>query len=167
MTNDTSPPEPELYGRAAEVHREMQSFADKTGVLGDTDYSPMTANEAGRRADDLLNIPAQDGGHIHTALSTCACGEGGMLDADGEMRAIEATPLPSKSCTAGPSSVHDGPCPYHGLPNCTEGGDHCFCTTEGAVFVDAYRCCYCPVEKVAKRQRVPGHGPYRTELVRD
>ncbi len=152
----------------------MHSFADKTGVLGDTDYSPMTANEAGRRADDLLNIPAQDGGHIHTALSTCACGEGGMLDADGEMRAIEATPLPSKSCTAGPSSVHDGPCPYHGLPNCTEGGDHCFCDqSAGGVFQGAklgerpFMCCWCGVEKIGIMQRVPGHGPYRTELVRD
>ena len=40
-------------------------------------------------SDDLLNISTQDGGHIHTAFSSCTCDEGGMLDKDGNMRAIE------------------------------------------------------------------------------
>lgn len=52
---------------------------------------------------------------------------------------------------------------YHAEPNtpskpCTEGGDHCFC-------VPPNHCCWCDMPRGT--QRVPGHGPYRTELVRE
>lgn len=40
-------------------------------------------------SESLTEIPAQDGGHIHSAFSSCTCDQGGMLDANGEMRAIE------------------------------------------------------------------------------
>ncbi len=50
---------------------------------------------------------------------------------------------------------------------CTEGGEYCFCveapTVVGPV---ANFCCWCNEQK-SLRQPVPGHGKFRTELVRE
>ena len=48
---------------------------------------------------------------------------------------------------------------------CTKGGDHCFCVEDNTHML-VPRCCWCADPK-PQTQRVPGHGPYRTELVRD
>ena len=54
---------------------------------------------------------------------------------------------------------------------CTEGGEHCFCVEIedmlNQVAVSLVICCWCEKPKACKRQRVPGHGPHRTELVRE
>lgn len=51
---------------------------------------------------------------------------------------------------------------------CTEGandsGEHCFCVLDEERMVR--RCCWCPAHKKAWKP-VPGHGPYRTQLVRE
>lgn len=55
---------------------------------------------------------------------------------------------------------------------CTEGGDHCFCVPAMEQHLvlnhQDMLCCWC--EKFScvsfSSQRVPGHGPYRTRLVR-
>ena len=158
MTNDTSPPEPELYGRAAEVHREMQSFADKTGVLGDTDYHPMTANEAG--------------GSVN--FETFGLKPSNVREPD--------LAAPSKPCT---DSRHPRGCAcefvvasydeMHPPKPCPEGGDHCFCVfayTSPLHFEGdsiGNQCCWCEEREILRyvKQRVPGHGKYRTDLVRE
>lgn len=55
---------------------------------------------------------------------------------------------------------------------CTEGGEHCFCVepytyVHGMDINEAF-CCWCkePKRITKSSQPVPGHGPYRTELVR-
>ena len=163
MTNDTSPPEPELYGRAAEVHREMQSFADKTGVLGDAGYSSMAANEAGERAALICGACNQPFGDTQTAFD-------------------HVCTTPSKPCT---DSRHPRGCAcefvvasydeMHPPKPCPEGGDHCFCVfayTSPLHFEGdsiGNQCCWCEEREVLRyvKQRVPGHGKYRTELVRE
>ena len=56
---------------------------------------------------------------------------------------------------------------------CTEGGEHCFCSSLPTVHAlpnhDDVVCCHCGDEKCVSlyKQPVSGHGPHRTELVRE
>ena len=56
-------------------------------------------------------------------------------------------------------------------PNCTEAGEHCFCVAEWSAVMEVWqecsRCCWCNVYASYSKQPVPGHGKFRTELVRE
>ncbi len=67
----------------------------------------------------------------------------------------------SKRTVHNPSPI--GPSPSK---NCLEGGEHCPCVDiEEPQHI---HCCWCNFsERFGAYKPVPGHGPYRTELVRD
>ena len=57
--------------------------------------------------------------------------------------------------------------------NCQTDGEHCFCvepyTYVHGMDINKAFCCWCEQPKCITKswQRVPGHGKYRTELVRE
>lgn len=116
-------------------------------------YSSMTANEAGATSGGMFT---KSGGEYLQPVDP-----------------FEPHPdalTPSKPWT---DARFDDPDFEHGIRkpcNEADSGDHCFCvrveTVSGA---GCLSCCWCQLrEEVAHaRQRVPGHGPHRTELVRE
>jgi len=88
-----------------------------------------------------------------TANEAGARGPDGTLDADyvAEEAVMEKIFTPSKPCT--------------------EGGAHCFCVADWSatmqVWNECARCCWCNVYVPYSERPVPGHGPYKTVIVRD
>ena len=121
----------------------------------DNAYSPTTANEAGERVicpgcnEDVTGITPDQ----HTPCPGIPALTAVDITSRGQFSETKAEPygveLPSKPCT--------------------EDGEHCFCVDFGAK--KAKSCCWCDgIDGVVQRnshQRVPGHGPYRTELIRE
>ena len=126
-------------------------------------YSPMTANEAGKFPEERFGreyeaavarvVPPKPANEVDKRLDPEAAGY-----------RWDAGESPSKPCTVPrPKEI--------GSSTLVEGGEHCFCVVYGGEDLVRYgvaTCCWCNERPYVRppRQRVPGHGPGRTELVR-
>lgn len=106
------------------------------------DYHPMTANEAGEESTKSL---------LERVVTSNAARQ--HVDVEAWADRVAEKAFPSKPCT--------------------ENGDHCFCARDeiqhAMINHEDRVCCWCNEPKCVQFavQRVPGHGPYRTELVRE
>ncbi len=152
--------------------------------MSDTDYPLMAANEAKERLTDCTLVCPHCLG-VSTFRADGGSELGPMpermlelMRLRGSAPANEAGGRAALICGAcnqpfgDTQAAFDHACIPPSKP-CTEGGDHCFCTitTKGRGTVMApgvYKvCCWCAEMQLDERQRVPGHGKYRTELVRE
>ncbi len=130
------------------------------------DYHLMTANEAGEKT------PFQKVVDDLTDGCGCACHTG-----TGYRTLCEHCRPDTEITSYEPEHPDPGIAQHGNLPPpskpCTEGdlppGEHCFCVhvyarRDGKSY---YSCCECDELKLGQGERVPGHGPHRTELVRE
>ena len=119
-------------------------------------YHPMTANEAGAQAKiSAADLFASSHDCVHPYNKTFTDDHTGDI------------------CCMACDEVLVGSMPDTPSKPCTEGGEHCFCIGSAIQAIVPYHrdvvCCWCGkgAREPYKKQRIPGHGPYRKELVRE
>ncbi len=169
MTNDTDYA-PTTANEAGDVdltgiHAPVVMPRSQFNADGSALSKPCTDDEVGRALDDETRMNdadealARDLAHVKDRELAELVGDGPVVGTN-----VQRVKIEDGKITA--------------VKPCTEGGDHCFCARVDTAnsFYGDYRenvgrekCCWCPEHRTYNlvRQRVPGHGPYRTELVRE